>query len=147
MKKAFIKIDKDIDQWKWFHDANTFRLWIYLLSKANWKDSKFENIVVKRGQFVTSLDSLSERLKLTRDQVRTSIKKLVSTGEITKSVPGKFTLINIENYCLYQDNNCEQSHSNPTQIPLKSHSNPNNRRYKRYKRRKEYKPLYPLKFF
>ena len=117
MKNGFIKIDKRILEWGWYEDANTFRLWLHLLIKANWKDQKFQNLLVKRGQLVTSHNSLSEELGLTKDQIRTSLKKLIATGEITKTVPGKFTLINIENYCLYQDKDSEQSHSNPTQIP------------------------------
>ena len=104
MKNGFIKIDKRILEWGWYQDTNTFRLWIHLLLKANWKDSKFENIVVKRGQLVTSVKNLSKDLELTTQQIRTSLKKLKETKEISEKTTNKFTLINIENYCLYQDN-------------------------------------------
>ena len=117
---GFIKIDKNILDWGWYLDASTIRLWLHLLIKANWKDNKFQNLLVKRGQLVTSYKSLKEELNLTQDQIRTSLKKLISTKEITKKATNKFTLINIENYWLYQDNSFEQSQTNPKQIPLKS---------------------------
>jgi hypothetical protein len=117
MKNGFIKIDKRILEWGWYSDTNTKSLFLHLLLKANWKDKKFKDFVVKRGQLVTSYKSLSEELGLTQDQIRTSLKKLISTKEITKSITNKFTLINIENYCLYQSKDSERSQANPKQIP------------------------------
>ena len=104
MKNGFIKIDKRILEWGWYQDSNTFRLWIHLLLKANWKDKKFQSLLVKRGQLVTSVKNLSKDLELTTQQIRTSLKKLKETKEISEKTTNKFTLINIENYCLYQDN-------------------------------------------
>ena len=117
MKNGFIKIDKRILEWGWYSDTNTKSLFLHLLLKANWKDKKFKDFVVKRGQLVTSYKSLREELGLTQDQIRTSLKKLISTKEITKSITNKFTLINIENYCLYQGKDSERSQANPKQIP------------------------------
>jgi len=104
MKNGFIKIDKRILEWGWYQDSNTFRLWIHLLLKANWKDKKFQSLLVKCGQLVTSVKNLSKDLELTTQQIRTSLKKLKETKEISEKTTNKFTLINIENYCLYQDN-------------------------------------------
>ena len=117
MKNGFIKIDKRIMDWGWYSDTNTKSLFLHLLLKANWKDKKFKDFVVKRGQLVTSYKSLREELGLTQDQIRTSLKKLISTKEITKSITSQFTLINIENYCLYQGKDSERSQANPKQIP------------------------------
>ena len=117
MKNGFIKIDKRILEWGWYSDTNTKSLFLHLLLKANWKDKKFKDFVVKRGQLVTSYKSLREELGLTQDQIRTSLKKLISTKEITKSITSQFTLINIENYCLYQGKDSERSQANPKQIP------------------------------
>jgi len=103
--------------WGWYSDTNTKSLFLHLLLKANWKDKKFKDFVVKRGQLVTSYKSLREELGLTQDQIRTSLKKLISTKEITKSITSQFTLINIENYCLYQGKDSERSQANPKQIP------------------------------
>jgi hypothetical protein len=108
MKNGFIKIDKSILEWGWYQDPNTFRLWLHLLIKANWKDNKFQNLLIKRGQLVTSVKSLSEDLELTAKQIRTSLKKLISTNEISTKTTNKFTIISIENYCLYQGNKTQE---------------------------------------
>jgi hypothetical protein len=108
MKNGFIKIDKRILEWGWYSDINTKSVFLHLLLKANWKDQKFQNLLVKRGQLVTSVKSLSKDLDLTEKQIRLCLKKLISTNEISTKGTNKFTLINIENYCLYQDNKTQE---------------------------------------
>jgi hypothetical protein len=108
MKNGFIKIDKRILEWGWYSDINTKGVFLHLLLKANWKDQKFQNLLVKRGQLVTSVKSLSKDLDLTVKQIRLCLKKLISTNEISIKTTNKYTLINIENYCLYQGNKMQE---------------------------------------
>ena len=105
MNNSWIKLSKEIVYWEWFKDNNTFKLFIYCILKANWKDSKFEGIEVKRGSFVTSLKKLSEETGLSIQNVRTSLKKLNSTQELTQQAHGKFTILSVKNYNLYQEAN------------------------------------------
>lgn len=108
----YIKIDRKILEWEWWHDINTHRLFTYMLLKANWKDGRFKGIEVPRGSFVSSISKLSEQTSLTVNEVRTALKHLKETDEITSNPHGKFTVFTVKNYCLYQDNN-EQSTSRP----------------------------------
>lgn len=117
---GFIKIDRGILDWEWYSDINTTRLFIHLILKANWKDGRFQGQEIKRGSFVTSYPKLAEETELTVNQVRTSLNKLKSTGEITVKSQSKFSVITVKNYCLYQDIS-QSNHSQITDKPQTNH--------------------------
>ena len=100
-----IKIDRKILEWEWYSDINTCRLFIHLLLKANWKDGRFQGTEVPRGSLVTSYNSLSKQTGLSVQNVRTAIKHLILTGEITSKQQAKFTVITVKNYDKYQLDN------------------------------------------
>ena len=102
---GFIVINKKILKWEWYQDTNTVRLFLHLLLIANWEDKKWQGIEIKRGQAITSLKHLVQQTKLTLQQVRTSLTRLISTNEITKKTTNKYTVITINNYNKYQDYN------------------------------------------
>ena len=101
---SYVKIDRNILDWEWWSDIKTSRLFFYMILKANWKDGNFKGINVPRGSFVSSAAKLSEGTNLTVDEVRTALKHLKSTDEITSKSYGKFTIFTINNYNTYQDN-------------------------------------------
>ena len=121
MDGGFIKIDRGILDWELYSDINTTRLFIHLILKANWKDGRFQGQEIKRGSFVTSYPKLAEETELTVNQVRTSLSKLKSTGEITVKSQSKFSVITVKNYCLYQDIS-QANHSQITDKPQTNHS-------------------------
>lgn len=105
---GFIVLKRKLLNWEWYKDANTKILFLHCLLKANWKDGKFEGIDVPRGSFVTSLSKLSEELSSDKDiftirNVRTAIKHLETTKEITSKSFSKFRIITINNYDKYQE--------------------------------------------
>lgn len=102
-KSTFIKLDRNIQEWRWYTNANTFRVFIHLLLNANIKANDFENAKIKRGELATSYDKIANTLNLTNQQVRTAISHLKSTGEITITRYSKFIVISIVNYAQYQD--------------------------------------------
>ena len=102
---GFIKIYRDILDWEWLSDIKTYRVFTYMLIKANWTDGKFKGIDVPKGSFVTSLDKLAYETSLSVNEVRTAIKHLIKTDEITSESHGKFTIFTVKNYCQYQDDN------------------------------------------
>lgn len=124
---GYIKIDRKITEWEWYKNLNTKVVFFHCLLKANWKDGKFEGKIIKRGSFVTSIKKLSLELFLTEDEVRTAIKHLISTGEITKQTTNKYSVITVSNYELYQDvpeQIPSNSQTDTKQIPNNSHSIP-----------------------
>lgn len=103
----YIKISRKILKWEWYGNINTCRLFIHCLLKANWKDSRFEGKNIERGSFVTSLPQLSAELQLTENEIRTAIKHLKSTGEITDRTTNKYRIITVKNYDEYQNDNAQ----------------------------------------
>ena len=101
---SWIKIFRELLQWEWFEKAEMVQLFIYLLLKASCEDKQWQGITVKRGQLVTSNGSMRRDLKLSEQQIRTCIKRLISTGEITYQSTNRYVIITICNYDKYQEN-------------------------------------------
>lgn len=101
--KGFIKLDRNILNWRWYKNANTLKLFMHLLIIANYSDAEFENQVVKRGQLITGRKKLSEDTGLSEQEVRTALNHLISTKEITIKSSKKYSLITINNYDYFQD--------------------------------------------
>lgn len=102
MGRRYIKLYEQITNWEWFHTPSTLALFIYLLLKANYKDSVVHGVKVKRGQLVTSLPKLSTDVGLSIQQTRTAISHLKSTGEITDVSNRQYRVITIVKYDEYQ---------------------------------------------
>ena len=110
---GFILLHRKITEWEWYQNPNTFRVFLHCLLMANFTDARFEGQEVKRGQFVTSLPSLSKQTKLSIQQVRTALDHLKSTGEITDRIFPKFRIITVIKYNDYQQDN-RQNNSQST---------------------------------
>ena len=101
--EGYVKIDRNLLRWKWVTSPSTGWLFIILLLKANYKKMTFEGIDVEIGQVVTSYPSLVKSTGLTIQQVRSAVKRLKSTGEITIKLYPRYQVITIVNYKQYQD--------------------------------------------
>jgi hypothetical protein len=99
---GWIKLHRQILEWEWFDDKNTFRLFMYLLLKVNHKERNYRGKLIEVGQTLTGLDLLSKEVGLTIQQIRTSLTKLKSTNEITIKTSSKGTIIQVVNYKKYQ---------------------------------------------
>lgn len=102
---AWVKLYSKFKYWKWYKKQNVKDVFIHCLISANWKDSKFENVDVPRGSFVTSYKKMSEELGMSVQEVRTALRWLKSTQELTVTTYAKFTVISINNYQIYQEPN------------------------------------------
>ena len=129
----YIKLHRQLLNWEWYNDTNTKVLFIHLLLRANHADwrRKWQNI--KRGQLITWLKSLSNDLWLSVQQIRTSIKKLKSTNEITVHSTSLNSLIELINYDWYQDNN-KQPNKRATK---EQHTSNNKQEWEEWKEWKE----------
>lgn len=105
LNQGFIALFRQFTEWEWYDDANTMRLFIHCLLLANYKDKKWRGKLIKRGSFITSQSKLAHSLKLSIMQIRNSLKKLKTTGEITVYTTADYSVITVKNYNQYQDNN------------------------------------------
>lgn len=99
---GFIKVHRQMVQWGWYKDPVVKVLFLHLLLTANFKDMEWMGRIIKSGQLVTSNKHLAEELGLSVQQVRTALKKLKKTGEITSVATNKYTVITIVNWGKYQ---------------------------------------------
>ena len=100
----FIKIFRKMINWEWYTDVNTKTLFLHCLLKANWKSGSWKGQSYERGQFITSLPSLSKETGLTVQEVRTAISHLKATGEITVKKHAKYSVITVLSFTRYQGN-------------------------------------------
>ena len=105
MAEGYIKLYRKMLDWEWYDDPNTCRVFIHILLKASWKESSWHGIKIHPGQLITSLSSLSKELHLSEMQVRTALKKLKSTGDVTEKQQAKCRIITVSNWVAYQDDN------------------------------------------
>lgn len=104
MGAGFVLLHRQITEWEWYQNPNTFRVFLHILLMANYADSRFEGKEIKRGQLVTSLPSLSDQTRLSIRQVRVALDHLIMTGELTSKAYSKFRVITVVNYDKYQNN-------------------------------------------
>ena len=103
--KEYIKIFRKMLNWEWYTDINTKVLFLHCLLKANWKDGAWHGHTYKRGQFITSLPSLSKETGLSIQQVRTALSKLQSSNEIKVKTSNQYSIITVCSYMNYQNKN------------------------------------------
>ena len=103
-----------------------------MLVSAYWKDGNYKGVEIKRGSFPSSISELSRETNLSAMEIRTALKHLQSTGEVTTNQQAnnkqdntnltsnltskktnKFTVFTVVNYDLYQSDN-KQDNTNLT---------------------------------
>ena len=99
---GFILLYRQITDWEWYQNPNTFRVFLHILLKANFTDGRFEGREIKRGQCVTSLDHLSKETKLSVKEVRTALNHLIGTGELASESCNRYRIITVVKYNDYQ---------------------------------------------
>lgn len=113
MGNGFMFLHRQLLDWEWFDNSNMVHVWIYLLLKANYQDDNWHGINVPRGSLITSLNSISKATGLSVQNVRTCLRKLKLTGEITIELTNKTTNhMSIITICKYDSYNCCESETN-----------------------------------
>ena len=101
---GFIQLHRKFLKWEWYDDANTMRLFLHCLLNANYIDKNWRGIIIPRGSFLTGRLKLAQALNLTERQIRTSLKKLKSTNEVTIKSTSQYSIITVVNWDCYQKN-------------------------------------------
>lgn len=109
---GFVKIFRSTLDWEWFQKPEMVQLWIYLLLKTNHQDKKWQGMTIKRGQLFIGRQKIQAETKLSEQTIKTCLKRLKSTGEITTKSTSKGTLITIvnwEDFQVYDEESNQQS--------------------------------------
>jgi len=104
--RGWIKVHRDIRKhWVW-QKPEYFQAWMYLLISANHKEKTWlqnGNLVqIKRGELVTSLESLAEQFTWSRGKVRHFLNLLEKDTMIVRVSNHNYTHLSICKYETYQ---------------------------------------------
>ena len=142
MAEPFIKLYKKMLKWEWYDEPNTCRVFLHCLLRANWQETRWHGELIKPGQFITSLETLSKETKLTINQVRTALEHLKSTGEITSSSQARYRIITVVKWNEYQADH-KLNHKQTTSSSQADHKlTTTDKEYKEYKEYKKVKKYY-----
>lgn len=106
---GFVKLHRKMIEWGWYSDSVVKCVFLHILMVATFKDAQYLGYDLKPGQAVIGLNKLSAELGFSVQQIRTALKKLESTGEITLFSTNRFTIATVENWEFYQ---CDDYDSN-----------------------------------
>lgn len=121
-EKGYIKLYRSILNWEWFADKNVFRLFIYCLLRANHEEKNWQGVTINRGSFVTSYEKLAKSTGLSISEVRTALKKLKLTHELTCQMTSQYSIITVNNW------NCFQQNDTPFSKQIANESQTNRKR-------------------
>jgi|TARA_Y100000310_G_scaffold262177_2_gene271788 hypothetical protein len=91
-------IEKHIMEKPWARDPRNFYVYYYLRSNANYTSEESNDILIKRGQILTSLREISKKTYIPKNTVDRILKTLVKHHEISIDRNGNSTIITILNY-------------------------------------------------
>ncbi len=104
-EKGFISLDRKMLNWEWFKDSNTTHVFVYMLLKAEWADVKYRGEIIKRGSFVSTLSEIAVGTGLTVQNVRTALRHLQLTNDVTYETNRQYSVFTVVNYNKYQTPN------------------------------------------
>lgn len=105
MDAGYIAIYRKLKDWEWYKNSVVKDVFIDCLLSANHKDGKWQGHCIKRGQFISSVGNIANSTGFSIQNVRTAIKSLKSTNELTSKSTNKYTVFTVLNYDLYQGAN------------------------------------------
>ena len=115
--RGFVKLPRNLLDWRWYGNNNTRLVYFDLLLRAEWSEREFLGITLKRGQVAVTVSALAANNHLTIQQTKTALNNLKSTGEITINATTKFSVITLNFYDELQEinkpDNQQTTNANP----------------------------------
>lgn len=139
---TFVKLDRNIKDWRWFKNRNVLQVWIWLLVSVNIKPHDFENETIQPGEVATSRKTIAAATGLTERQVRSAIDALKKTGEVSVRIRARYQVITILRWASYQSimsgkMSGKMSGSSPADVRLESGSGPQSKNGKNVRRERK----------
>lgn len=105
MDQTYVPLFRKLKDWEWYRDSNTLHIFIHCLLKAQYMPTKYQGKDVPAGSFVAGYSALAEQTGMSMQNVRTAVKHLESTGEISRKVTNKFSVISVTKWDTYKIQN------------------------------------------
>ena len=117
MFERWVKTYEKILDWEWGDDPYIFTFFVKLTLLVNANTKRWHGRTIKRGQLLTSMRHLEERLGWSHHTIQRVLDALQSTGEITVESNKEGTLITIVNYAKYQGEGVANTATQPATQP------------------------------
>ena len=100
---GWIKLHRDLKDWRYGKNMEMLGLWSYVLLSANHKDN-FDNtgLLIKKGSFKTGRKRLSEETGLSESKIERLLKKLEDAQQIEQQKTTKYRIITVTKWLDYQ---------------------------------------------
>jgi hypothetical protein len=129
-ESGWVKTHRRKIKWEWFSTPNTAHFFEYCLLKASHKEFRYKGKVIPRGGFWFGRKVASTETGLSERSIRTAIKHLISTNEVTIKTSSQGSIITVVNWDKYQLVTNDVTNDRPTtdQRPTtyKNYNNINN---------------------
>lgn len=146
-KQGWIKIHRQLLDWEWYSDTNVCRVFLHLLLKANHKPNKWKGTVINTGEVLTGRKILAQEANLSEMQIRSALNKLKSTNEITIKSTNSFSIIKLNNWDSYQQDNQQSTERITNEQPTDNQRITTNKNDNNTKNEKNEEILEVVKFF
>ncbi len=115
---GFIKIHRKLIEWGWYSNSVVKDVFIHILMIATFKEGYYQGQKLNPGDAIIGVKRLADELGFSVQQVRTALKKLESTKEISLKSTNRFTVATVVNWEFYQlqdglPTNEQQTDNNP----------------------------------
>src|SRR3990172_8210916 len=102
--EGWIKLHRKLLSWEWWKKSKALQVFFFFLLTANHEEKKWRGITIKRGQLLTSRETLAKSTNLSQRSIRTCITRQKTTNEVTSQPTSRYTMITICKYDSYQEN-------------------------------------------
>lgn len=92
---GFVKLPRELVNRPWFGDNATLTVYVFLLCGAAFAELEYAGRTLRKGQYITSNRQLAEKCRLGIQQVKTALKHLKATRDITVEPSTKFSVITV----------------------------------------------------
>lgn len=120
MLDGWVKNWRKIEDWGWYKTPHMAHLFQHLIRRANHAPKEWDGQVIERGQVVIGRAQLAKDTGVSERSIRTFIKRLKSTSEVTVKTTNKYSIITILNYSQYQG---QDDSERPAKRPAKRPTN------------------------
>jgi hypothetical protein len=147
---GYVRLYRKLVEWGWYRDSVVKDVFLHLLMIANWKDGAYMGHAIHPGDAIIGTKQLAVDLGFSRQQIRTALKKLESTGEISIFSTNRFSIVTVENWGLYQGDDSDANQQITNKQPTDNQQITNKQPHLKKERKKEGKkennntPLTPL---
>ena len=114
MYEGFVKLPRDIVNWRWFADDKVFKVYVYLLVNAAFKPMEWKKENLEKGQLITGRKRLATALGMSESAVRNALANLESTGEIAIKTTNKYSVITLLKWAKTQGSDYFFADKSPT---------------------------------